>query len=171
MARARASIGITTISEPLSDYPELTDAKGLTKVASSSGLKRAAPHKHGGSSDLGSKDARKIRSKVSCHKSKNRTRSMSSHVSGDKRVDPELEQALHQLEIQRRAVEDNRTEKEKTSPKSNISSQSSVMKTRFGEDSLQLYNACLLPTDQTELASMAHCTLEEIAAHDLMRVN
>ncbi|KAK6152739.1 hypothetical protein DH2020_012378 [Rehmannia glutinosa] len=44
------------------------------------------------------------------------------------------------------------------------------MKTRTGEDSLELYQACILPLDQFALGTMPDTRLEDIAAHDLMRV-
>ncbi|KAK6132130.1 hypothetical protein DH2020_034121 [Rehmannia glutinosa] len=43
------------------------------------------------------------------------------------------------------------------------------MKTRTGEDSLELYQACILPRDQFALGALPDTRLEDIAAHDLMR--
>ncbi|KAK6119084.1 hypothetical protein DH2020_047170 [Rehmannia glutinosa] len=54
-------------------------------------------------------------------------------------------------------------------PKWNISPESSILKTRAGEDSLELYQGCILPQDQFALGVMPDTKLEEIAAHDLMR--
>lgn len=142
MALARASLGITDL-DPLSANPEPTEANGLTVLSSPVGLKRAAPDEQAEMPARGSKDARNIKSKVSCYKSKSKNKH-------------------RQLEIQ--------SGNEESSPNSRYSSPSSVMNTRFGEDSFQLYKACLLPTDETTLASTEHCKLEEIAAHDLMRV-
>ncbi|KAK6145009.1 hypothetical protein DH2020_021829 [Rehmannia glutinosa] len=53
-------------------------------------------------------------------------------------------------------------------PRWNISPESSIMKTRAGEDSLELYQVVILPMDQVTLGSMPDTKLEEIAAHDLM---
>ncbi|KAK6162705.1 hypothetical protein DH2020_002546 [Rehmannia glutinosa] len=50
-----------------------------------------------------------------------------------------------------------------------ISPESCIMKTRAGEDSLELYQACILPQDQFALTVMPDTKLEEIVAHDLMR--
>ncbi|KAK6156716.1 hypothetical protein DH2020_010964 [Rehmannia glutinosa] len=55
-------------------------------------------------------------------------------------------------------------------PKWNISPESCILKTRAGEDSLELYQACILPQDQFSLSIMPETKLEEIAAHDFMRV-
>lgn len=144
MALARASLGITD-PEPLSANPEPTEANGLTMLPSPVGLKRAAPDEQAEMPARGSKDARNIKPKVPCYKSKSKFKN--KHL---------------QLEIQ--------SGNEESSPNSSYSSPSSVMNTRFGEDSFQLYKSCLLPTDETALASTEHCKLEEIAAHDLMRV-
>ncbi|KAK6115241.1 hypothetical protein DH2020_007510 [Rehmannia glutinosa] len=43
------------------------------------------------------------------------------------------------------------------------------MKTRTGEDSLELYQACILPHDQITLGVMSDTRLEDITTHDLMR--
>ncbi|KAK6117151.1 hypothetical protein DH2020_049110 [Rehmannia glutinosa] len=54
-------------------------------------------------------------------------------------------------------------------PKWDISPESSILKTRVGEDSLELYLGCILPQDQFALSVMPDTKLEDIAAHDLMR--
>ncbi|KAK4417211.1 hypothetical protein Salat_2546700 [Sesamum alatum] len=58
-------------------------------------------------------------------------------------------------------------EGEKLVPGWAISTQSSVLKTHVGQDSWELYKACLLPRDQATLVPTAHTQIEEHHAHVL----
>ncbi|KAK4412403.1 hypothetical protein Salat_2887300 [Sesamum alatum] len=58
-------------------------------------------------------------------------------------------------------------EGEKLIPDWAISGQSSILKTHMGQDSWEMYNACLLPRDQATLVPTAHTRIEEHHAHVL----
>ncbi|KAK6127195.1 hypothetical protein DH2020_039079 [Rehmannia glutinosa] len=124
----------------------------------------------------------KNKSKGKKDKARSHSGSKSKGSNGEKPSEEEISTALREIEDHQKklalAREQAQAEASRPQrpfsgtrlvPKWNISSESSILKTRAGEDSLELYHGCILPQDQFALGVMPDTKLEKIAAHDLMR--
>ncbi|KAK6121198.1 hypothetical protein DH2020_045060 [Rehmannia glutinosa] len=105
-----------------------------------------------------------------------------ARVEKEQPSEEEISAALHEIALRQKTlneareqtrIETSQPQREfsgtRVIPSWNISPESSIMKTRMGEDSLELYQVCILPHNQFALGSMPETRLEDIAAHDLMR--